>query len=55
MRGLADAGHSVDVISPFEDKDPPKGYKDYLLPPSSLTDTIHLEVSCQEDEAKKSR
>ncbi|KAI8043735.1 hypothetical protein M5D96_005073 [Drosophila gunungcola] len=43
MRGLAEAGHSVDVISPFEDKDPPKGYKDYLLPPSTLTDTIHLE------------
>ncbi|XP_017052945.1 UDP-glycosyltransferase UGT5 [Drosophila ficusphila] len=43
MRGLAKAGHNVDVISPFEDKDPPQGYKDYLLPPSTLTDTIHLE------------
>ncbi|XP_017069909.2 UDP-glycosyltransferase UGT5 [Drosophila eugracilis] len=43
MRGLAEAGHSVDVISPFEDKEPPKGYKDYLLPPSNLTESIHLE------------
>ncbi|XP_017001726.3 UDP-glycosyltransferase UGT5 isoform X1 [Drosophila takahashii] len=43
MRGLAEAGHSVDVISPFADKEPPKGYKDYLLPPSTLTDTINLE------------
>ncbi|EDV54742.1 UDP-glucuronosyltransferase 2B17 [Drosophila erecta] len=43
MRGLAEAGHSVDVISPFEDQDPPKGYKDLLLPPNTLTDTINLQ------------
>ncbi|KAH8357059.1 hypothetical protein KR200_009485 [Drosophila serrata] len=45
MRGLAEAGHSVDVISPFRDEKPPKGYKDYLLPSASLTDAIHLEVA----------
>ncbi|KAH8237916.1 hypothetical protein KR032_007190 [Drosophila birchii] len=43
MRGLAQAGHSVDVISPFRDEAPPKRYKDYQLPPASLTDAIHLE------------
>ncbi|XP_017029531.1 UDP-glycosyltransferase UGT5 [Drosophila kikkawai] len=43
VRGLAEAGHHVDVISPFRDEEPPKGYKDYQLPPASLTDAIHLE------------
>ncbi|KAH8282260.1 hypothetical protein KR054_006500 [Drosophila jambulina] len=43
MRGLAQAGHNVDVISPFRDVEPPKGYKDYQLPPASLTDAINLE------------
>ncbi|KAH8269748.1 hypothetical protein KR018_009818 [Drosophila ironensis] len=44
MRGLAEKGHSVDVISPFADEAPPKGYVDYLLPPSNLTDAINLGV-----------
>lgn len=31
MRGLAEAGHDVTVVSEFPDPNPPKGYKDLVL------------------------
>ncbi|XP_034669406.1 UDP-glucuronosyltransferase 2B17 [Drosophila subobscura] len=42
MRGLAEVGHSVDVVSPFPDKAPPTGYTDYKLPSSNLSDMIPM-------------
>ncbi|KAH8412371.1 hypothetical protein KR009_001525 [Drosophila setifemur] len=42
LRGLAEAGHSVDVVTRFADEQPPKGYKDLLLPSANLTDAISL-------------
>ncbi|XP_022230648.1 UDP-glycosyltransferase UGT5 [Drosophila obscura] len=42
LRGLVAAGHSVDVLSPFADKESPSGYTDYLLPSSNLSDVIPM-------------
>lgn len=45
MRGLADAGHDVTVVSHFPDENAPANYKDLHLPSTdSLTNAIDLEV-----------
>lgn len=45
LRGLADAGHEVTVISHFPEKNPPKNYKDLPLDNfSSLVASVDLEV-----------
>lgn len=31
MKGLAEAGHEVTIISPFREKNPPKNYKEIYL------------------------
>ncbi|EDW76574.1 uncharacterized protein Dwil_GK14593 [Drosophila willistoni] len=40
MRGLAEVGHTVDVMSPFPDRQPLPGYTDYLLPMANLSNAI---------------
>lgn len=46
MRGLAEAGHDVTVISHFPDKSPPAHYKDLVLPSANtLMNTVDLQVS----------
>lgn len=49
MRGLANAGHDVTVLSHFPDKNPPPNYKDLVLKSNDdltnpLTNAIDLEV-----------
>lgn len=45
MRGLADAGHDVTVLSQFPDPNPPKNYKDLLITGvPSLHNTVELKV-----------
>ncbi|EDW03360.1 GH10547 [Drosophila grimshawi] len=44
MRQLAQSGHSVDVVSPFPDKQSPSGYKDYVLPSVSLGNQLGLDM-----------
>uniref|UniRef100_T1GS16 UDP-glycosyltransferase n=1 Tax=Megaselia scalaris TaxID=36166 RepID=T1GS16_MEGSC len=44
MRGLAEAGHDVTVISHFPDKSPPAHYKDLVLPSANtLMNTVDLQ------------
>lgn len=45
LRGLADAGHDVTVVSHFPDPNPSKNYKDLVLPGETLTNAISLQVS----------
>lgn len=46
MRGLADAGHDVTVVSHFPDKNASINYKDLKLPETNLlTNSINLEVN----------
>lgn len=45
LRGLADAGHEVTVVSHFPDPSPSKNYKDLTLPGETLTNAISLQVS----------
>lgn len=46
MRGLADAGHDVTVISQFPDPDPPANYKDHVITGvPSLHNSVDLGVS----------
>lgn len=46
MRGLAEAGHDVTVVSYFPDKNPPKNYKDLPLKGLDLlTNAVDLVVS----------
>lgn len=46
MRGLAEAGHDVTVVSRFPDKNPPSNYKDLQLTGIDLLmNTIDLAVS----------
>lgn len=50
MRGLADAGHDVTVISHFPDKTAPNNYKDLKLTNTNLlTNSVNLEVSNDEN------
>ena len=45
MRGLADAGHDVTVVSHFPDKNAPSNYKDLVLRKTDiLTNSVDLEV-----------
>lgn len=46
MRRLAEIGHNVDVVSPFPDAQPPKGYTDYTLPTVNLSNQLGFDVSC---------
>lgn len=45
LRGLADAGHDITVVSHFPDPNAPKNYKDLKLPGETLTNAISLQVS----------
>lgn len=46
MRGLAEKGHNVTVISHFPEKNPPSNYKDLRLSGLDLlTNTVDLTVS----------
>lgn len=46
MRGLADAGHDITVVSHFPDKNAPPNYKDLSLSETSLlTNSVDLAVS----------
>lgn len=46
MKGLAEAGHNVDVVSHFPDKNPVKNYHDLpLVGISSLMNVVDLDVS----------
>lgn len=46
MRGLAEAGHDVTVVSHFPDKNPPKNYKNLALTGLDLlTNAVDLAVS----------
>lgn len=48
MRGLAEKGHDVTVISHFPDNNAPQNYKDVVLPKTdTLTNAIDLTVSPQ--------
>lgn len=50
MRGLADAGHDVTVLSQFPDPNPPKNYKDLLITGvPSLHNTVELKVQKKKD------
>lgn len=50
MRGLADAGHDVTVISHFPDKTAPNNYKDLKLTNTNLlTNSVNLEVNNDEN------
>lgn len=45
MRGLADAGHDVTVVSHFPDKNSPENYVDMQLTKTELlTNSVNLEV-----------
>lgn len=45
MRGLAEAGHDVTVVSHFPDKSPPAHYKDLVMPSTNtLMNTVDLKV-----------
>lgn len=45
MRGLAEAGHDVSVVSHFPDKNPAIRYKDYpLTGMDKLTNSVDLKV-----------
>lgn len=45
LRGLAETGHSITVISHFPEKHPPKNYKDKPLSGLDvLTNTVNLSV-----------
>jgi len=45
MRGLAEAGHEVTVLSPFPDKSPPVRYRDMPIGAGeTLTNMIDLQV-----------
>lgn len=49
MRGLAEAGHDVTVVSRFPDKNPPKNYKDLPLTGMDiLVNAFDLSVSSRE-------
>lgn len=49
MRGLADVGHDVTVVSHFPDKNATSNYKDLVLnEKSSLTNSVDLEVRMEE-------
>ncbi|XP_030384084.1 UDP-glucuronosyltransferase 3A1-like [Scaptodrosophila lebanonensis] len=43
-RGLAAAGHNVDVLSPFPDHRPPPRYTDYALPGESYYNVYDLHI-----------
>lgn len=46
MRGLADAGHDVTVVSHFPDKHSPPNYKDLRLPLTDmLSNSVDLKVN----------
>lgn len=45
MRQLAESGHSVDVVSPFPDAQPPPGYTDYPLNSASMSNVLGFDVS----------
>lgn len=46
MRGLAERGHDVTVISHFPDKSPPVRYKDLpLTAHATMTNSVDLKVS----------
>lgn len=46
MRGLAEAGHQVTVVTHFPDKNPPPTYKDLVLPSANtLMGSVDLNVS----------
>lgn len=45
LRELAGRGHDVTVISPFPDKNPPKGYHDLTLPGVPVSDSLDIKVS----------
>lgn len=46
MRGIAEAGHNVTVVSHFPDKNPHKNYKDLTLTGLDLlTNAVDLAVS----------
>lgn len=46
MRGLAEAGHDVTVVSHFPDKNAPPNYKDLKLSDTNLLmNSVDLEVS----------
>lgn len=46
MRGLAEAGHEVTVVSQFPDKNPPNGYIDLPLTGiKALVNNVDLSVS----------
>ncbi|XP_030383539.1 UDP-glucuronosyltransferase 2B14-like [Scaptodrosophila lebanonensis] len=44
LRGLVDAGHSVDVVSPFPDKRAPANYTNYNLASAAYINIIDLNV-----------
>lgn len=47
MRGLAESGHNVSVISYFPDKNPHPNYKDFILKKDNLilTESFNLKVT----------
>lgn len=45
LRELAVRGHDVTVISPFPDKNPPKGYHDLQIPGVVVQNSVDLNVS----------
>lgn len=50
MRGLAEKGHDVTVISHFPDKNAPQNYKDISLPKTNtLANTVDLTVGPKSD------
>ncbi|XP_032584974.1 UDP-glycosyltransferase UGT5-like [Drosophila mojavensis] len=44
LRRLAEIGHNVDVVSPFRDAQPPKGYTDYTLPSVNLSNQLGFDM-----------
>ncbi|XP_034472230.1 uncharacterized protein LOC117779980 [Drosophila innubila] len=44
MRRLAESGHTVDVVSPFPDSQPPPGYTDYLLPGVNISISLDFDI-----------
>lgn len=49
LRGLAEAGHDVTVVSHFPDKSPPAHYRDIVMHSSTtLMNTVDLKVSSDE-------
>lgn len=45
LRELAERGHDVTVLSPFPDKNPPKGYHDLKLPADLVQNSVDIKVS----------